>query len=295
MNLNPPGYQGPNQQPIPGQPPGMGPGVTLGAKTSPMALWSMILGLASIPLIFLCVGIVTGILAIIFGCIGISAVSRGQGRVKGKSMAWTGIIAGVASYIIYGIFIANSVKNAAATPQTQRDAQSALSAVHTKVMSNRNGTAHGNTPEAKQIASEFSSSIKTMHSAFFEREGDEPAIRLSGGEFVTFCQLSEKGCAFIVHVPEYRKHTGDAKESLAELGWAVANVVAAGNPEYIPADSPVIVGLRGTVLYGAILRGRAGAEEPIAQLEDDEALLPFFTQPEEESPSEDEALEAAEE
>ena len=255
----------------------MGPGVTLGTKTSPMALWSMILGLVSLLLVFLCLGYVTGILAIVFGCIGLSAVSSGQGRVKGKGMAWTGILSAISAFALHGLFIAYMASKEADLPERERNAKSALSAAQTKVMTDSNGTAHGNTRRAKELAKEFSSTMKTMHSAFFEREGDAPTVSMSGGEFVTFCQLSDQGCAFIVHVPEYRKHTDDAKESLSELAWTVASSVAENHPTELPPESALAVGLRGAILYGSIMTGRAGAESPESDNGDEDVLVRYFT------------------
>ena len=242
----------------------------------------MILGLASLPLVFLCLGIITGILAIVFGFIGLSAVSKGQGRIKGKGMAWTGITSAILAFVIYGFFVAKVAKENANMPEGERNARAALSNAQTKVLTDNQGKAHGNNAEAKLLAEEFSSTMKTMHSAFFEREGDAPKVSISGGEFVTFCQLSDEGCAFIVHVPEYRRHTDEAKESLAELAWIVAGSVAESHPEALPSQSTVAVGLRGAILYGAILIGEAGGETPASSSTDDAKLLPFF-EPEEEA------------
>ena len=67
--------------------------------TSAMAIWSMILGLASIPLIFICLGFVTAPLAIIFGFIGMSKM-KGVTHIKGKAFALIGVITGIGPSLI---------------------------------------------------------------------------------------------------------------------------------------------------------------------------------------------------
>jgi hypothetical protein len=56
----------------------------------------------------------------------------------------------------------------------------------------------------------------------------------------------------VVHVPEYRKFTGDAKKTLAKLAWMVAQNVA--RDELEPGDH-LAVGLRGVISYGAVMVG----------------------------------------
>ena len=90
----------PPRPPRPGQP-------GAAAKNNGMAVASMVLGLVSLPAIFLCVGFITGLLAILFGIIGLSQIARGNGSFKGRGMAWTGILSAVAAFVIYGIFLAN--------------------------------------------------------------------------------------------------------------------------------------------------------------------------------------------
>src|SRR4051794_29116581 len=59
------------------------------ATTSGMAIGSAILGVLSL---FLC-SVITGIPAIIFGALGLRAIGRSDGRLQGKGLAITGLVA----------------------------------------------------------------------------------------------------------------------------------------------------------------------------------------------------------
>ena len=39
----------------------------------------------------------------------------------------------------------------------------------------------------------------------------------AGGNLIVYCHVSEGKCAFLVHVPDYRKYSGDAKETPASV------------------------------------------------------------------------------
>jgi hypothetical protein len=66
------------------------------AKTSGMAITSTILGVLSL---VLC-SVFTGLPAIIFGGLGLSAIGRSRGRLTGKGLAITGIITGGVSFLL---------------------------------------------------------------------------------------------------------------------------------------------------------------------------------------------------
>jgi|LSQX01.3.fsa_nt_gb RsiW-degrading membrane proteinase PrsW (M82 family) len=64
-------------------------------KTNGLAIASMVLGIVSVPLICCCyVGILTGILAVIFGFIARKNIRESQGTQEGMGMALAGIIIG---------------------------------------------------------------------------------------------------------------------------------------------------------------------------------------------------------
>src|ERR1700728_2634584 len=85
----PPGYPPPNFPP--GMPPGMGQGYFMpgASRTSGAAITSLVCGLLG------CVPLVTGVVAVITGIVGISATSNPA--VKGRGMAIAGLILGLIS------------------------------------------------------------------------------------------------------------------------------------------------------------------------------------------------------
>ncbi|MHB1262434.1 MAG: DUF4190 domain-containing protein [Thermoplasmatota archaeon] len=88
------------------QPPmGMAPGMQ---KTSGKAIAALVLGIVSMCIPY--VGIVTGIIAIILGVLGMKEVDRNPQAVKGKGMAIAGVVLGaiaLALYVIAIIFFAS--------------------------------------------------------------------------------------------------------------------------------------------------------------------------------------------
>jgi hypothetical protein len=108
----------------------------------------------------------------------------------------------------------------------------------------------------------------------------KPLLQLSDGEYLTFCELHPDRCLFLVHVPSYRKFTGDAKRALAQLAWLAAQATAAGE---LKGEAKLGVGLRGVLTYGDILIGTAPAssEETVTPSRegDKDDLIAFFIDP----------------
>ncbi|MFO1063272.1 MAG: hypothetical protein U0892_05320 [Pirellulales bacterium] len=110
----------------------------------------------------------------------------------------------------------------------------------------------GNSPEAIALAQKFSEKLKFISDAMFTASR-KPILEMSGGDYVTYCELHEDRCLFLVHVPSYRKFTSDAKETLAVLAWTVAESTASSE---LPENSRLAVGLHGAISYGDIMIGQ---------------------------------------
>jgi hypothetical protein len=82
--------------------------------TSGMAVTSMVLGIVS--MLVPCVGLVTGILAVIFGGAGLSQINRSRGRLSGKGMAVTGLVTGVITLSLYLTYVILVLAGTLATP-----------------------------------------------------------------------------------------------------------------------------------------------------------------------------------
>lgn len=111
----------------------------------------------------------------------------------------------------------------------------------------------GNSLEAIELANTFASRMKEVCDEAFTINR-KPLLQLSDGEFLTYCQLQEDRCLFLVHVPSYRKFTKDAKKTLSELAWIVAQSTTAGK---LRKPSKLAVALRGVLTYGDILVGES--------------------------------------
>ena len=115
---------------------------------------------------------------------------------------------------------------------------------------------------------------------------EKNSISLSGDEFLTHCELHEKTCAFIVHVPGLRKFSREGKFALNDLGWVIAQNLLAETG--FTEDGELAVGLKGIILYDDI---RTGSHQKVLNDEDEnpglehrgmkrEDLLRFFPVPE---------------
>lgn len=120
--------------------------------------------------------------------------------------------------------------------------------------------AFGNSPEAVKLARHFSEAFKAGRAQLFTPGFKLEILDHTQGEFMTYCELHTKECAFIVHVPQLRKFEKnvfekvDARKLLAQLAWMTAQGVmkeqGVGKPQM-----ELAVGLRGASQYGPIMLG----------------------------------------
>jgi len=75
------------------------------AKTSAMAVWSLVLGILSL----LCFGIIAGIPAIVLGHMGRSKIKQSRGALTGGGMALAGLILGYIGTVIVTIAIISAI------------------------------------------------------------------------------------------------------------------------------------------------------------------------------------------
>ncbi|TWU31588.1 DUF4190 domain-containing protein [Novipirellula artificiosorum] len=258
--------------------------------SSGLALTSMITALVSPVFLCLCgLSILPSLVAVVTGHFALSKIKASAGRMEGRGQALTGLIVGypmlvlsiVVLFYMGGSFVdgwrrADRDRGAGnAFPSTFSTDEQRLREAELQVMSASGGDgATGNSPAAKKLALAYSEKFELMREALFTADRKR-ILSLSQGQFVVHCELHPDRCAFIVHVPTYRKFDDEAKDALAEIGWTIACGEAA--KELQPGDS-LAVGLRGTLLYGAIMTGKvpgSGREERFTIVER-EALFAFF-------------------
>ncbi len=254
----------------PAMPPLQAPVTVPPRRSDTLGVISLVLGIVSVPLSFVCVGILLAIPAVVTGAI--AAISR---RSK-KGMI--GAVCGVLGLAIFGGMMYLGSQNAkASTP-----AQTRLNEAERHVISSTDGEWSGNTASAKSMAAKLSAQLKQADSEMFEwKDGKKPKLSLSNEKFITHCFVTDTSCAFVVHVPGYRKYEDDAKTALAEIAWMIARSV--GEESGLKPDTRLAVGLRGSLLYGAVMTGTVADAEAATQTTSGDDLLPYFKLPEDDA------------
>lgn len=253
------------------------------------ALFSLVLSIVS-PL-FLCaclpIGVaVTSLVGIVLGHVALVRIGRSQGTLSGGGLAIGGLVIGYPMFLLGAMFVALSfMPRTPVEPIDENAPSERLKAAERKINTDNEGIAHGNSPAAKALAEKYARTMKELREVLFTK--GKGGMSLSGGNFVTYCELHDGRCAFITHVPEYRKFDDDAKDSLAEIAWEAAQMTVA---DELDEGDELGVGLKGVVLYGKVMVGRvtiAGDEKRGLDHEsksDEARLEPFFERDPDEIP-----------
>lgn len=246
------------------------------------------------------IAIPAALLSVVTGHTALILINRADSYLTGKPIAALGLVTGYLGLILSGGFVIMGLftdRKEADAPADEEPAVAAVTAngnlnvVEDKIRVGSRGIAHGNTEEAKALAQQYAEAIQVLREEMFSEGND--GISLSGGKFITYCELRPGMCAFVVHVPEYRRFEGDAKRSLAKLAWIVGQQTASDKLK--PGDK-LAVALKGVVFYGSVMVGKIpdgeGDEtEPEIDGASRNDLLPFF---EPETAADDNADEPAE-
>lgn len=273
------------------------------ARLSMQALVGMICGLFSLLTFFaFSISIPNAICAIALGHVGLRDIKKNRPRVDGQSLAIAALALGYPALILSSLigwrslyepqgFARNDSSGdlAEATADARGDEgafgvsnspNEAFKNAEYEIASKRDQPAgRGNSPQAIKLANLFAERIKEVSDEFITADR-KPLLQLSDGEYLTFCELHPDRVVFLVHVPSYRKFTGDAKKALAQLAWLAAQSTAAGQ---LQGEAKLGVGLRGVLSYGDIMLGTAPASEedtvkPFCAGDKDD-LVAFFAAP----------------
>lgn len=184
--------------------------------------------------------------------------------------------------VAFGIFSAGEAESR--RPKVAGEA--GFKAANNLISIHRGTVASGNSPQAVAVAARFSQTMKGLRDGLFEG-GKKDGFSVSRHEFLTHCEMHDGTCAIIVHVPELRRFSNEAKDSLAEIAWITAQTVvreqAAGQP-----GMKLAVGLRGVLSYDRVLMGKlvsgvtntdTGVFETIKEYNSEQRLFPFFRPP----------------
>lgn len=167
------------------------------------------------------------------------------------------IVLAVAFVGFLGFRMVQFVRYARSHPRQAVPGEAEFREANRQIIANQGSVGFGNNREAVALAQEYSRSLKIMRDNFFS-EGKKGALSMSKGEFLTYCQWNGDSCVFLVHVPELRRFTSEAKQSLSELAWINAQAVLTTKTR--PPPKTVVVGVKGALLYESILVGNFIAE-----------------------------------
>lgn len=257
--------------------------------TSGLGIVSLVLGILS-PFFFVACGasIFTALGAVICGHLSLLTKADERGRAPARGSAITGLVLGylflllspIPIYLAYRIYSADGrgdLQLAQGDPAKDGNTSGSdlLHEMELKVISASDGVFHGNNETAKQLAQEFSDSLLRMRDENFTG-GSKKRFKLTGGKFIVCCELRGDSCLFLVHVPEYRNFEKDAKEGLADLAWLCAQETAI---KQIGPQGKLAVGLKGVVLYGAVMAGNCEelpAHHDVGEVARKEYLITFL-------------------
>jgi hypothetical protein len=110
--------------------------------------------------------------------------------------------------------------------------------------------ASGNNDKARQMAADMSKLMKSTREEAFSH-AEKKSFMDEHDEFRTYCNLQEDQCVFLIHVPELRRFTVEAKQSLAEAGWFFGQGLLGKRGEHMR----LVVALRGIAAYDRVLTG----------------------------------------
>lgn len=168
-------------------------------------------------------------------------------------------------YWIYGIVKNHSVS------ATSQPGETEFHAANRSIIRFTGKAGLGNTPAAEGLATRYAKSLQLERELSFT-EGNKDSFSISKHQFIAYCHISQNGCVFLVHVPELRRFTLDAKAALEERAWILAHELA--RDAHIPADARLVVGVKGFMNYDAVLFGKLGNEaEPLKDLKQQERGL----------------------
>ena len=252
------------------------------SRFSSLAIVSLVAGFLSPVFIILCfLSLITSTVAIVTGHIALYKIKRSANRLDGRAVAIVGLVLGYISLTLTIASLAfiftrspsklgnNSIAGGQNTPQSRLD-----DAELSVVSGSKGNVGRGNSDLAKSLATEFSKQMKRADELVFTANR-KPGVQLSGGQYITHCELHDDSCAFIVHVPSYRHFTTEAEKALADLAWAAASATVKND---LKDGGSLAIGLRGSFTYGDILIGTFAndSEKLDYRMGSATDLVPFF-------------------
>lgn len=167
-----------------------------------------------------------------------------------------------AALVAVPLLLVGMISLAVMTPSGPRQfsspGEAAFEAANSQIDVNNGTVAFGNNSQAIAVASDVSRSMKLLRDLGFEG-GKKNGLSLSKHEFLTYCDLRQEQCVVLMHVPELRRFTSGAKDSLANLAWGRTQTALRQQNVGSPGMK-VVVGMRGIALYDRVMSGQYVAD-----------------------------------
>jgi hypothetical protein len=189
-----------------------------------------------------------------------------------------GALALVILFGVYAVYKIYEVGKAAARNAPRSDYYSANSRIAP------GGTGDGgNNDTAKQMASNMTTFLKAYREKVISQAG-EKGFMDENDRFMTFCYLREDRCVFLIHVPELRRFSAGAKQSLADGAWLIGQKLASKGGQRLR----LAVALKGISMYDRVLVGESlpgNAEQASVQpiiyegFNCEKNIVPWFASP----------------
>ena len=230
-------------------------------RTSALAILSLIFGLMSVPLMCMCfMAIPFSIAAIIMGHMSRGVVRDTNGQYSGIELGTFGMLLGYCTLFVTVLSLAFFAADTIKTPGPVRQAAAAnnllLQQAETQLFSESSETTYGaSTSEhsATDLAQHYVDSLHVLDSTYFaETEADEEHPPRA---YRAFVQLNDDDAAFLLFIPEYSRFTDEARKTLIESAWLIAQRTV---DDVLPSGSSLAVALYSEEGRQQIMTGRTG-------------------------------------
>lgn len=259
-------------------------------RPSALAILSVLSGLLSFPMMCLLVlSLPFSVFAIVAGHMARGVIRSQPDRYAGTEMATIGLLSGYTTLILMGgglmIFTLAATTSKVITVNTSTSAssgQTLLDDARAQLM-NGSGTASFGVStadhDANSLARHYIESLHVRDELEFSRTGESEDI--APREYRVYVRLNADSVAYLVRVPEFERFTDDARQTLFETCWTIAQRSV---DHILPAGSEVGVGIYSDAGVERVLTGKTVPEQSAEsglkkQHRKEKALAAFFKVP----------------
>lgn len=236
-------------------------------QTSAFAVLSILCGLLAVPLMCMCFASVPfSIAAIIFGHSARGVVRNSPGRYEGFGMATSGMLLGYVTLAVCAAILAiplatHSVRIPTVAPNKKTLTQNPLLLqAEDQLLADTDQRVFGvTTTEASAInlAQHYVEALQILDQTHFDEGIDAETATSKPRPYRVFVQLNSDSAAFLLYVPEYHRFTDEAKKTLNDNAWLIAQRSV---DEWLPLDSQLAVCVYSPKEQEAVMFGRTARD-----------------------------------